>query len=206
MSEQYSSHAADWSDRAYADSETYLRRRAELVVDLGPALSTGDVVCDLACGDGGLGAFLLAQGLSYLGVDANKAMVAAARRRLGRRARIEHGNLNDYMPPTPVAATTLFRALYYAREHDAFFRHIASYTQRKLVFDVSPRRYDVEMLCASLARSGFGQVELRPFFVPQRVALPRSAAAVARAAERTGPLARLVLRYRFTYVVSASRS
>ena len=52
MTEQYSSHASDWSDSAYADSDTYLRRRAELVEELGTRLDAGDVVCDLACGDG----------------------------------------------------------------------------------------------------------------------------------------------------------
>jgi SAM-dependent methyltransferase len=206
VSEQYSRHAADWSTRAYADSETYLRRRAELVAELGTPLAPGDLVCDLACGDGGLGEFLLARGLAYVGVDENAEMVAAARSRLAGRARVEQTDLNDYAPADAVAATTLFRALYYVRDRDTFFRHVASYTKTKIVFDVSPRRYDVGALKTELAGAGFPRAELRPFFVPQRVALPRPVAAAARAAEGAGPLARLVLRARFTYVVSASRS
>jgi hypothetical protein len=206
VTDQYSPHAAGWSDRAYADSVTYLRRRAQLVAELGVPLERGDTVCDLACGDGGLGEFLLARGLRYLGVDANEEMVAAAQRRLGDRAAVDLGDLNDFRPPGPVAATTVFRALYYARDQDAFFRHVASYTERKLVFDVSPRRYHVESLLLRVRVAGFPVVALRPFFVPQRVALPRPVAALAQAAERAGPLARAVLRYRFTYVVSASRS
>jgi len=206
VSDQYSPHAAEWSETAYADSETYLRRRAQLVADLGTRLEPADVVCDLACGDGGVGEFLLARGLAYLGVDANDEMVAAARRRLRDRARIERADLNDYAPTNPVAATTLFRALYYARDHASFFRHVASYTEKKIVFDVSPRRYELEPLRAALSSAGFPRIEARPFFVPQRVALPRPIVATARAAEGIGPLARLVLRRRFTYVVSASRS
>jgi len=206
VSEQYSPHAADWSDRAYADSTTYLRRRAELVADLGPPLSPGEIVCDLACGDGGLGEFLLDRGVAYIGVDANEEMVAAARARLGNRAQVEHADLNEFRPRETVAATTLFRALYYVQERAAFFGHVASYTDKKLVFDVSPRRYEIDALRAELGVAGFARVELRPFFVPQRVALPRAAAATARAAEGIRPLARLVLRRRFTYVVSASRS
>jgi ubiquinone/menaquinone biosynthesis C-methylase UbiE len=49
---------SSWSERAYADSRTYLAARAELVRTLGPPLVRGDVVLDLACGDGGLAAFL----------------------------------------------------------------------------------------------------------------------------------------------------
>jgi len=201
--DKYDRTAAGWTARQYADSATYLRRRADLIA---PGLASGDLVLDLACGDGGLGEFLLARGLGYLGVDENREMVAAAHRRLAGRARVEPADLNDFTPAAAVAATTLFRALYYVRDRDAFFRHVASYTEHKLVFDVSPRRYDVEALRDELAAAGFGRVELRPFFVPQRVALPRPVAAAARAAEGVGPLARLVLRRRFTYVVSASRS
>ena len=73
----------------------YLAHRAELVATLGVALAPGDEVLDLACGDGGLGEHLLARGLRYRGVDAEPAMVEAARRRLGgagrdRRGRPEH--------------------------------------------------------------------------------------------------------------------
>ena len=55
---------------------------------------------------GGLGAFLLDRGLRYRGVDAEPAMVDAARRRLGELARVEEGDLNDYAPPASVAAAS----------------------------------------------------------------------------------------------------
>jgi len=194
--DKYTPAAAGWSDEAYADAVTYLRRRAEVIA---PGLRAGDVVLDLACGDGGLARFL--PGLEYLGVDVNDAMVAAAVRN-GVQAEI--ADLNEYVPPEPVAATTLFRAIYYARDRQAFFRHVASYTRRKLVFDLNPRQYPVDDVLRDLRAAGFDPITLRPFFVPQRVSLPEPALAAARLLERSGPLARAILRARFTYIVVAS--
>ena len=87
----------------------------------------------------------------------------------------------------------------------AFFRHVAGYTERKLVFDLNPRQYRVEDVVADLQAAGLARVELHPFFFPQRHGLPGLAAAALRAAERSGLLARALLRVRFSYVVSASR-
>jgi hypothetical protein len=203
--DKYDVAAEGWSDEQYADSDAYLCHRAELVVALGPALRPGDTVLDLACGDAGLAGPLLAAGLRYAGVDLSHPMVAAARRRLGTSAEVDVGDLNDFTPPAPVQATTCFRAIYYAHDRLAFFRHIASYTETKLVFDLNPRQYRVDEVRADLAAAGLTRVELRPFFSPQRVALAGPIAATLRAAERAGPLARLALRYRFSYMVAASR-
>lgn len=203
--EQYRRQAEDWTERQYADATSYLAHRADIIVSLGPPLEPGDEVLDLACGDGGLGELLLARGLRYRGVDVTPEMVAEARRRLGARAPVDEGDLNDYIPPNRVAATTVFRAVYYARERAAFFRHAAGFTDRKLVFDLNPRQYRVEDVVADLRAGGFGRVVLRPFFVPQTVALARPLAAVAHGLERSGPLARIALRFRFTYLVAAYR-
>jgi hypothetical protein len=204
--EQYARKAEAWTERAYADAAAYLAHRANLVVTLGPRLAPGDEILDLACGDGGFGQVLLARGLRYRGVDATPEMIEQAARRLQGQAPVEVGDLNEYVPPAPVAATTLFRALYYAQDRRAFFRHVATYTERKLVFDLNPRQYRVDDVLADLRQAGLGRVELRPFFIPQTVALPRLALAAAAALERSGPLARLALRFRFTYFVAASRS
>jgi SAM-dependent methyltransferase len=203
--DQYARQAADWTERAYADVGAYLDHRAELIVSLGPRLETGDTVLDLACGDGGLGEALLARGVGYHGVDATPEMVDAARRRLQGRAEIVAGDLNDYAPPERVAATTVFRAIYYARDRGAFFAHAGDYTEKKLVFDLNPRQYRVDDVMADLRAAGFGAVELRPFFVPQTVSLPRPVLSLAKVLERSGPLARAALRSRFTYLVAASR-
>lgn len=203
--EQYARQAEEWSERAYADSSAYLAHRADLVIALGPRLVAGDLVLDLACGDAGLGAVLLERELRYRGVDSTPEMVEAARARLGERAPVELGDLNEYTPPGPVAVTTVFRAIYYARDRAAFFRHVGGFTERKLVFDLNPRQFRVEDVLADLRRAGFTHTALRPFFVPQTKALPRALTAATRALERSGPLARLALRYRFTYLVAAYR-
>lgn len=197
---KYARIAEHWTEEAYADSVAYYRHRAELIVSLGPPLEPGDRILDLACGDAGLADFL--RPYDYLGVDTSQEMVRAAQ---ARGARVELADLNDYEPPEPVAATTCFRAIYYTRDRRAFFRRVARYTEKKLVFDLNPRRYDVDEVRADLAAAGFDRVALRPFFVPTARALPGPVAALLRAAERAGPLARAALRARFTYLVAASR-
>jgi SAM-dependent methyltransferase len=199
-SAKYADAAERWSEEQYADSEAYLRHRAELIVSLGPRLDPGDRVLDLACGDAGLADFL--RQFEYFGVDASEPMVRAAR---ARGAHVELADLNDYEPPEPVAATTCFRAIYYARDRRELFRRIAGYTEKKLVFDLNPRQYAVAEVREDLRAAGFDRLALRPFFVPQTRVLPRPVAAVARAAKLSGSLARIVLRFRFTYVCAASR-
>jgi SAM-dependent methyltransferase len=198
--EKYDSQAEGWSEDAYADAHAYLAHRAELIVSLGPPLERGATVLDLACGDGGLAGYL--PGLRYLGVDASPEMVEAAKRR-GRDVVLD--DLNHYEPPGPVTATTCFRAIYYARDRVAFFRHVAGYTEIKLVFDLNPRQYQVEDVRGDLRTAGFDRLELRPFFSPQRVSLPRPAVAALHALERSGPLARALLALRFSYLCAAFR-
>jgi SAM-dependent methyltransferase len=197
---KYGPQAERWSEEAYADSDAYLAHRADLIVLLGPLLEPGDTVLDLACGDGGLERFL--PGYRYVGVDASPEMVEAGRRH-GRELAL--GDLNDYVPSEPVAATTCFRAIYYARNRADFFRHVGEYTRTKLVFDLNPRQYRVAEIRRELRDAGFAGFELRPFFAPQRVALPGAAAAALHTLERSGPLARLLLRFRFSYVCAAFR-
>jgi SAM-dependent methyltransferase len=196
---KYARAAERWSADAYADSVAYLRHRAELIVSLGPRLEPGESVLDLACGDAGLADFL--RPYEYVGVDASEEMVRAAQ---ARGKRVELADLNDYEPPEPVAATTCFRAIYYTRDRRAFFRRVAGYTTKKLVFDLNPRQYTVDDVRADLAAAGFDRVALRPFFVPQTRALPAPLAALLRTAERGGPFARAALRFRFTYLVAAA--
>jgi SAM-dependent methyltransferase len=189
-----------WTDREYADPVPYLRHRAELIRSLGPSLENGDRLVDLACGDGGLADFL--PGIEYLGVDADPRMVEEAAAK-GRT--IVHADLKDFTPDRPAAATTLFRALYYAGDRRVFLRHVAGYTTEKVVFDLNPRQYEVEDVLADLRAAGWPKQALRPFFVPQTRALPSPLGAALVLAERSGPAARLALRYRFTYLVAAWR-
>jgi len=198
--EKYDAQSEAWSERAYADSGAYLAHRAALILRVGPQLQPGDTLLDLACGDGGLADFV-PEWLRYVGVDASEPMIAAARAH-GRE--VVHGDLNEYAPPEPVAGTTCFRAIYYANDRRAFFAHVREYTERKLVFDLNPRQYRLDDVRDDLRAAGFADLSVRPFFVPQRVRLPSPLAGGLRALEGTGPLARLLLRARFTYVCAAS--
>jgi SAM-dependent methyltransferase len=202
---KYDAKAETWTDEAYADPSGYLAHRADLVAGLGMPLVPGDAVLDLACGDAGLAAPLTARGLRYRGVDLSQAMVDAARRRLGERIDVTVGDLNTYEPPEPVACTTCFRAIYYAADRPAFFRRVAAFTTKKLVFDLNPRQYRPADIVAELQAAGLCQVTLHPFFAPQRVGLPNAMASLVRRLEGSGPIARLVLRVRFSYLVAARR-
>mgnify|MGYP001146907044 CR=1 FL=1 len=73
------------------------------------------------------------------------------------------------------------------------------------MFDLNPRQYRVAEIVSELEAAGFRRVVLRPFLVPQTVSLPRPLLALAKTLERSGPLARIALRARFTYLVAASR-
>ena len=192
--EKYDAKAERWSETAYADANAYLAHRGELIRTLGPRLQEGDTVLDLACGDGGIAGFLPDQ--RYVGVDANAEMVAAGRA-LGRE--IVEGDLNVYMPPAPVEATTIFRAIYYAADRRDLLMRIAGYTTRKVVFDLNPRQYRLADVRADLEAAGFDRLATRPFFVPQtRGRLP-----ALQLLERSGPLARAILRVRFTLICAA---
>jgi SAM-dependent methyltransferase len=198
--EKYDAWAERWSELAYADATSYLAHRGELVLSLGPPLEHGDTVLDLACGDAAAADHL--PGLRYVGVDASAEMVKAAQRR-GRDVAL--GDLNDYEPPEPVAATTCFRAIYYANDRVAFFRRVAGYTERKFVFDLNPRQFHLDDVGADVRAAGFDQLELRPFFSPQHFSLPPPVASVFYALERSGPIARLLLTMRFSYLCAAFR-
>jgi SAM-dependent methyltransferase len=200
IGEKYDRQAERWSESAYADAAAYLAHRGELVLSLGPPLEDGDTVLDLACGDAAAAEHL--PQLRYVGLDASAEMVKAGQRR-GRNVVL--GDFNDYDPPEPVAATTCFRAIYYADDRAAFFRRVAGYTERKFVFDLNPRQYRVEDICFDLRGAGFDQLELRPFFSPQQVSLPKPVASALYALERSGPVARLLLTIRFSYLCAAFR-
>jgi SAM-dependent methyltransferase len=193
--DKYAGKARGWSDREYARADAYLSHRAELIRSLGPTLHAGDVVLDLACGDGGLAAFLPEQ--RYVGVDASEEMVAAGRER-GRE--LVHADLNDYDPPHAVQVTTMFRAIYYARDRRRLLERIAGYTESKLVFDLNPRQYRLEDVQADLRAAGLDRLDTRPFFVPQTRVVP-----FLERLEHRPLLARVLLRYRFTLLCAASR-
>ena len=149
-------------DAAYADPQRYLRHRAELVVALGPR-SSPETRCSTshAATRGSrrrCSRRAPLHGRRPLRADGRGG--AAAARRPDRRRR---GDLNDYAPPGPVACTTCFRALYYARDRRAFFRHVAVVHREEA--RLRPQSAPVPRWRASLAdlrAAGLGAVALPP--------------------------------------------
>ena len=189
-----------WTETAYGDPGWYLAQRADAIVRLGPRLQSGDTLLDLACGDGPL-AEHLPPGVTYVGVDADDGMVATA---VERGRSVIRADLNEYVPPAAVAVTTCFRAIYYARDRRGFLSHVRGYTEKKFVFDLNPRQYRIADIRADVAAAGFKTLELQPLFVSQRFAVAPPLARALRTLERSGPLARAILRLRFTYVCAAT--
>ena len=73
------------------------------------------------------------------------------------------------------------------------------------MFDLNPRQYRLDDVRADLRAAGFDRLALRPFFAPQRLAPPAPLRALLHVAERSGPLARAALRFRFSYLCAAYR-
>ncbi|HEY4346305.1 MAG TPA: methyltransferase domain-containing protein [Gaiellaceae bacterium] len=171
LAQKYDELAEGFSEREYADPEGYAERRAEIVASAGPPLGRGDDVLDLCCADGVMAPPLLARGLRYRGVDASSAMVKAA---LDHHpgAAFQVGRCEDYVPPEPVHTTICLRSFYLLSPRIDFFRHVASYTRAKFVFDFDPRAFAPGPIVEDLQAVGFSNVELRPFFLPQRRRLP----------------------------------
>jgi SAM-dependent methyltransferase len=194
---KYDAIAERYSEHDYADAERYYARRAKVVGGLVPA---GATLLDVACGDGGLGRHLLELGVDYRGVDASERMVEVARRALGER--VTRGGF-DYAPPEPVDATTIFRSLYLTPDRRAFLAHVHGFTTKRLIFDFDPRAYSTKDVLADLRAAGWKDVEVRPFLMPQRSALPRVLQSALWAIEPL-PGARLITRVRFPLLVSAT--
>lgn len=204
--EKYDRFAGEFTAREYGDPDRYFAHRAALVLRTGPALAPGDRVADLACADGSFAPHLIAAGLAYTGVDLSEPMVAVARERIGTAGRIEHGDITTWTPADgPVALTTCFRSLHFVPDRTAWFRHLASFTERKVVFDVSPRRIPLATLRAECAAAGLTRFDVQPFLLPQHGRLPAPVAAALVALEGSGPLARALLQLRFVAICAASR-
>jgi len=204
MIEKFDRLARGYAAHDYGDPVRYAARRADVALSVGPSVTPGAVVLDLACGDANMAEPFLDRGMCYAGVDGSAAMIEEARSRLGDRVPLEVARIDTYEPPEPVELTLCLRAFYYPPDRRAFFRRVAGYTRTRFVFDFDPRVYDRAELEADLAASGFDRIWLQPFFLPQRVAVPGPLRAALKALEHAGPLARAALHVRGIWFCAAS--
>lgn len=118
------SHGHSWDPAAYQAHGSFVPALGAPVVEL-LAPKKGERILDLGCGDGALTVKLVELGSDVIGVDADKAMIAAAKER-GLDARLMDGRALDFdaefdavftnaalhwMPPAPRVAEGVFRAL-----------------------------------------------------------------------------------------------
>jgi trans-aconitate methyltransferase len=202
--EKFDRLASTFSERDYADPARYAARRAQLVVGLGPPLHPGDTLIDLGCGDGNMAAPLIALGLAYHGVDTSPGMLEVARSR-NRDASFELAHFEQYRPAQPADCVICLRSIKYAENRAAFFAHVRSYARAKFVFDIDLKAESAEAVVDDVHRAGFREVELRPFFLPQRRRLPAALHPAIFALERTHSLGRLISR-RYGILFCAARS
>jgi SAM-dependent methyltransferase len=203
VEEKYDRLAERWSEDAYADPDLFYRRRASLVRTVGPALEPGDRVLELGCADGGLSARLAEAGLEVHGIDVSPAMIERAQARVPR-ATFAVGDVNEIAPAAPVAATIGFRVLPYVDDLTAFFTRVASFSEKKILFDLIPSTGpSLEDVSRALSEAGLFDVEMRPWLLPARTPLPRALRPVVFALERT-PLAKPIVKRRFSAIVAAA--
>jgi predicted TPR repeat methyltransferase len=204
MSEaKYDALADGFSEREYADPVAYSAGRARVIVEIGPHLERGATVVDLGCGDAIMAGPLLDRGLVYTGVDSSTQMIEAARRRHPDLPFVT-GRFEEYRPPDPVDATICLRCFYQPEDRVAFFRGVAEYTKKKFVFDFRRAAYSEASIKRDLRAAGFDEIKMRPYFIPQRHALPGLASGLLEAAERAGPLGLQLTRFTGIVFVSAS--
>jgi SAM-dependent methyltransferase len=191
----------------------------------------GERVLDVGCGKGELARDLAERaGATVVAVDASPWMLEFARTRSAHpRISYVQADAVGFVPGEPVDVAVLSNVLEHIEARQELLRSLRERAgaRRLLVrvpvlerdWTVPLRRelglphfsdrehqveYDPALLRRELAEAGFGAVTLRPFLVPQNVALPSPLLRAAIALEPT-PLARLALRFRFTYVCAASR-
>jgi SAM-dependent methyltransferase len=202
---KYDSLADSWSGGAYANPSCFYRRRADVVAALGGKLRPGAKILELGCADGGLSEVLVADGYVLEGMDVSSRMIELARRRVPHGATFGVGDLNTYAPSEPVEATIGFRVLPYVDDLATFFARAASYSTEKIVFDLVPSTGPtLAVVRSALGAAGLGRVDVHPWLLPARTAIPRVGVSLVSGLEHVRPVALAITRRRFSVVVAAS--
>jgi trans-aconitate 2-methyltransferase len=106
-------------DRVAAPQEAWARAILDRL-DLRP----GERVLDAGCGSGRVTELLLDRGAEVVAVDADAAMVAAARRRLGDRAAVLHQDLLELALDGPVDAVFSDAVFHWIADHRRLFARL----------------------------------------------------------------------------------
>ncbi|HEU0041334.1 MAG TPA: methyltransferase domain-containing protein [Jiangellaceae bacterium] len=101
-----------WDARSYDRDFAFVAAYGAELLDWLEA-KPGERVLDLGCGTGELTAKLVETGATVIGLDADEAMVAAARERLGDTAEIRVADAHDFRVDEPVDAVVSNAALHW---------------------------------------------------------------------------------------------
>jgi ubiquinone/menaquinone biosynthesis C-methylase UbiE len=199
----FSELADHWSEQNYANLNEHMRRRAFLIVNLGPKLHPADSILELGCGDGYLGCLLVSQGFRYTGVDIAPGMIAAAKKRAadrGLRVDFRVADIYDLAPSDAYDAifstmNTFFR---YVNVPVDLLRHWRPYLRQKMIIDWSHHN-DLPLIeaCQIMQRAGYANVNWHPCFSPTQKQLPGWALHLLYALEYAPIIRTLVLRRKF---------
>jgi SAM-dependent methyltransferase len=115
----------EWDPEVYGGRFGIVAALGAPVVDwLDP--QPGERICDLGCGDGVLTERLVEAGARVVAFDADPAMVAAARDRLGARAEIQRSDARHFTLDTPVDAVFSSAVLHWVPDASAAAERIVA--------------------------------------------------------------------------------
>ena len=106
-------------------------------------------------------------------------MIEEARARLGDRVPLEVALMDEYEPPEPVDMTLCLRAFYYPPTGGRSSAASPATRARSSSSTSTRAPSDGAEIERDLRASGFGALELRPFFLPQQHAVPGPGAGCA---------------------------
>ena len=114
-----SSWDADTYDKVADPQEAWAR---EILDRAG--FAPGETVLDAGCGSGRVTELLLERGVRVVAVDADEAMVAKARERLGDRAEVQQQDLLDLELDEPVDAVFSCAVFHWITDHERLFERL----------------------------------------------------------------------------------
>jgi|ERR1043166_2750848 SAM-dependent methyltransferase len=170
--------ARDWSTREYNNPTAFMERRAALVKNWGAALSPGDRILEIGCGDGALSCFLASQGFEVTGVDISPGMIDEARRRAnaaGVSAQFEVADADSLKLTEQYDGIVSFMSALFTYSEDpaAFLQSAVPLVRKKVIVDWNFRSPGTFVDAAQVMQAaGLTNIEWRPWFVPYQTTQP----------------------------------
>jgi 2-polyprenyl-3-methyl-5-hydroxy-6-metoxy-1,4-benzoquinol methylase len=200
---KYDGIAERFAEGSYANLDFYMERRFIIATTWGKALSAGDSILELGCGDGYLARLLAEHGLRYRGVDMSPKMIAMAKRRLmerGLTANFMVADVSQMSLAEPCDAVIAYMRSFftYVRQPLTLLKQLRPYIRKKIIIDLEPRRtISIKTAIDIMQKAGFENVRWRPFFVPEEKKLPPPVLKTLVACEDIPLLRRVPLRWKF---------